>query len=332
MLNYCGGEKSKTGTLRFYCPRCKKSFSSYQKKSGKRKSALFWFEKYVLKGITYETLADWSGLTVQALFAQFQKLFKEDPPLLIIPQVKTEEAYLLIDGLWFGKRLVLLLYRQAKGKVLLHASFMAKEYGTLIAKDLLLLKEKGYRFTGVVSDGGTGIRKAVFRILGHIPHQICLAHLHRDVINAIGRFPKDERTRELKKLADWVWKIESREALRWWEEELQSWITKNKSFLNETQHLKKGGWWFIHKGVRKAVGILVSLPYTSFKFLDRPLMPKTSNAIEGSISVLSRKEDLHKGLKRENLKSFLNWFIYFYNRKLLSQRKTKKAGITNTKV
>lgn len=208
---------------------------------------------------------------------------------------------------------------------------MAKEYGTLIAKDLLLLKEKGYRFTGVVSDGGTGVRKAVFKVLGHIPHQICLAHLHRDVINALGRFPKDERTKELKRLADHLWLIESKEALKWWEGELQNWVNKNKSFLNETQHLEKGGWWFIHKGVRKAVRILVSIPDTSFKFLDRPLMPKTTNAIEGSISVLSRKEDLHKGLKRENLKSFLNWFIYFYNRRLLSQRKRKKAVITNTK-
>lgn len=71
-----------------------------------------------------------------------------------------------------------MLYRHSKEKILLHASFMAKEFGILIAKDLGLLKSN-YHFTGIVSAGGTGIRKAVFKIFGHIPHQICLAHLHR---------------------------------------------------------------------------------------------------------------------------------------------------------
>lgn len=227
----------------------------------------------------------------------------------------------MIDGLWFGKKLCLILYRQSKLKLLFHASFMSKEYGSLIAKDLLLLKERGYRFTCVVSDGGTGIRKAVFKVFGHIPHQVCLAHLHRDVINAIGRYPKDKRIKQLKRLADHLWLIESKEALAWWEGKLKEWTTQNKDFLNEIRHVEGFGWWFIHKGLRKAVRILVSIPDTSFKFLDRPLMPKTTNELEGSISVLSRKHLIHRGLKEENFKSFIKWFIYFYNRKLLSQKK-----------
>lgn len=210
-----------------------------------------------------------------------------------------------------------MLYRHSKRKVLLHASFISKEFGSLIAKDLKLLKSK-HRFTGVVSDGGTGIRKAIFTVFGHIPHQICLAHLHRDVINAIGRYPKDERVRELKRIADHIWLIESKEALRWWISKLQEWTDKNREFLNETRHIDQVGWWYIHKGVRKAVRILVSLPNTSFKFLDHPLMPKTTNELEGTISVLSRKHNIHRGLKRERVKSFIKWFIYFYNRKLIS--------------
>ncbi|MBI5465275.1 transposase [Candidatus Gottesmanbacteria bacterium] len=249
-------------------------------------------------------------------------MLDQDPPLTQSFQFPTDEAYLLIDGLWFGKRFCLMIYRQSKLKLLLHASFMFKEWGSLIAKDLFYLKNKGYRFTGVVSDGGTGIRNAVFRVFGHIPHQICLAHLHRDVINAIGRYPKDEQVKKLKRLADHLWLIESKEALLWWEQKLKEWTVKNKDFLNETRHVEGFGWWFIHKGVRKAVRILVSIADTSFKFLDRPLMPKTTNELEGSISVLARKHLIHKGLKRERVKSFLRWFIYFYNRKLLSQRKT----------
>ena len=213
-----------------------------------------------------------------------------------------------------------MLYRHHKKKLIIHASFVSRERGSLIAKDLKYLKSK-YRFTGIVSDGATGIGNAILAAFGHIPHQICMAHLHRDIINAIGRYPKDERVKELKRIADHIWLIESKEALRWWKDKLQKWSDKNRDFLDETKHLDTGGWWFIHKGVIKAARILVSLPDTSFNFLDHPLMPKTTNELEGSISVLSRKHNLHKGLKRERVKPFLHWFIYFYNRKILSQRK-----------
>lgn len=262
----------------------------------------------------------WSRYSIKTLENIFHYHFTKSPPSIAIPELTTDESYLLIDGLWFGKKYCLMLYRHHKQKLLIHASFVSKERGSLIAKDLKHLKTK-YRFTGIVSDGGTGIRNAVVIVFGAIPHQICMAHLHRDVINAIGRFPKDQRVKDLKKIADHIWLIESKEALRWWRNKLQTWTHQNRDFLTETKHLDTGGWWYIHKGVRKAVRILVSLPDMSFKFLDNPLMPKTTNKLEGSISVLSRKHNLHKGLKRERVKPFLQWFIYFYNRKILSQRK-----------
>ncbi len=131
----------------------------------------------------------------------------------MIPELTAEVSYLLIDGLWFGKRYCLMLYRHHRRKLLIHASFISRERGSLIAKDLKILKKK-YRFSGAVSDGGTGIGNAVLVELGRIPHQICLAHLHRDIISAIGRYPKDQRVKELKKIADHIWLIESKEALK----------------------------------------------------------------------------------------------------------------------
>lgn len=270
--------------------------------------------------MTYDQLVSWSSYSLRKLENIFHQFLDQSPPTLKIPELITEESYLLIDGLWFGKRYCLMLYRHHKRKLIIHASFVSRERGSLIAKDLKILNNK-YRFSGIVSDGGTGIGNGITAVFRNIPHQICMAHLHRDVVNAIGRFPKDRRVKELKKIADHIWLIESKEALIWWKDKLQNWIVKNKDFLTESKHLDTGSWWYIHKGVRKATRILVSLPETSFKFLNHPLMPKTTNELEGTISVLSRKHNIHKGLKRERIKPFLQWFIYFYNRKILSQRK-----------
>lgn len=222
-------------------------------------------------------------------------------------------------------------YRQSGNLKLLHISVVGREAATKITKDLRFILNLGYRFTGIVSDGGTGIVKAVGEVFPHVPHQICLAHLHRDVIAAIGRYPKSERVRELKLLADHVWLIESKEALRWWRIQVDVWRKMHNDYLKEKKYDLDYNWWFIHKGVRRAINILQSIPDTSFKFLDHPLMPKTTNELEAQFGHLGKRWLAHRGLKTEKWEQFLRWFVYFYNQDKLSPRKMKKDEIYHTK-
>lgn len=215
-------------------------------------------------------------------------------------------------------------YRQSRNLMLLHISVVGREAATKIAKDLRHLISCGYRFTGIVSDGGTGIVKAVQDVFPNIPHQICLAHLHRGIIASLGRFPKDERVKELKLLADHVWLIESKEALGWWKEQLKQWIKSHNTYLKEKRYDMVWNWWYIHKGVRRAVATLEDLPYTSFKFINHPLMPKTTNELEAQFGHLGKRWLAHRGLKTERWENFMRWFVYFYNQDRLSRKKTKE--------
>lgn len=277
-------------------------------------------------------LSSISGYSIPHLVERFHVYFREDPPSLPhFDQSYQEVTFLLIDGLWFGRWFVLMVYRQAGTLFLLHISSMGREVGTKIAKDLHHLREQEYRFTGVVSDGGTGIVKAVSEVYPHIPHQWCLAHMHRGAIAGIGRYPKLERMRELKSLADHVWLIESKEALGWWEQKLAAWIKQNADFLKEKRYDLDYNWWYVHKGARRAVATLQVLPETSFTFLDYPLMPKTTNELEAQFGHVGKRWLAHRGMKRERWQHFLKWFVYFYNQDKLSQKKSKKAEKNNTK-
>lgn len=324
VVNFLAGEKNKSGTVRYFCSSCKKTCTASQRKVAQKRSLLHWFERYVLYGNTYETIGSWSGYSIRILEEKFHHFLSESPPGLSFPQLKVDEAYLILDGLWFGKRECLMLYRQSKDKLLIHVSFMKKEYASLIRKDIQTIKKADYHFSGVVSDGGTGVRKAVWKEYPHVPYQICLAHVQRSVRSALGKKPKEYRVQELLLLANHLFLIESKEALVWWKAQVQKWVTQHREFLWERRYDETGRWWFVHKGVRKAVRILFQAYETSFTFLRHPLMPKTTNEIEGSISMLSRKHLIHRGLRRERTKSFITWFIYFYNKDLLSQRKNKE--------
>ncbi len=316
--------KTPHGKKRYGCNTCRKT-RVYKRKLQKPNFFVL-FRQYVFWGQTYEQLADQSGYTIQYLQGQFQIFFTQEPPgLPLLDQSTTTETFLLLDGLWLKRGFILMAYRQSKNLKLLHISVVGREAATKISKDLRHLTLLGYRFTGIVSDGGTGIVSAVADVFPRKPHQICLAHLHRDVIAAIGRYPKSERVKQLKHLADHVWLIESKEALRWWQGQVEIWIESHNTFLKEKKYDLDYNWWFIHKGVRRAVSILKSIPQTSFKFLDHPLMPKTTNELEAQFGHLGKRWLSHRGLKTERWKAFMSWFVYFYNQDKLSPRKIKKV-------
>lgn len=316
--------KTKSGKTRYRCLSCLRT-RIYHPKRRYRSSLSTLFRQYILFGATYQFLSEISGYKVPYLARKFHLLLQEIPPELpLLDQSNIPQTFLLIDGLWFGRWFVLMVYRQSGNLTIMHISTMGREAATRIEKDLKKIKEH-YLFTGIVSDGGTGIVSAVNEVFPYTPHQICLAHLHRGIIAAIGRYSRDFRIQELRRIADHVWLIESKEALVWWKEKLNDWIKRNNSFLKEKRYDLDYNWWHIHKGARKAVATLLELPKTSFKFLDYPLMPKTSNEIEAQFGHLGKRWLAHRGLKRERWEYFLKWFVYFYNQEKLSQRKTKEA-------
>lgn len=310
--------KTKSGKKRYGCNWCRKT-RVYKKT--KLVNTLDLFKQYVLWGLTYEMLSSITGFSPRYLESEFHKLFRLDPPHLPrIDQSKFDEAYLLIDGLWFGRWFVLLVYRQSGNLHLLHVSIAEKEATTKIERDLIYIKNGlKYVFTGAVTDGGTGILSALTLVYSHMPHQICLAHMHRRIVSSLGRYSRDERIRALRWLADWVWMIESKSALSWWNKELKNWIYQNIIYLRESHKDETGRTWFVHSGVRKAVRMLVKLPKTSFVFLDHPTMPKTTNELEATFGHLGQRWLRHKGLKRERWESFLKWFTYFYNKEKMDR-------------
>ena len=205
--------KTRTGKKRWYCKICKTSRIYHIKQ--KKLDIVSLFKQYILWGLTYEMLASSSGYSIQYLVVEFHKLLLLDPPKL--PRFKQESvsdlAYLLIDGLWFGRWFVLLVYRQSGTLYLLHISIAGREASTKITKDLKFIRDElKYVFSGSVTDGGTAICSAVDEVYPHMPHQICLAHMHRDIVNALGRYSKDKRVTDLIKLANHIWFIESHEA------------------------------------------------------------------------------------------------------------------------
>ncbi len=287
----------------------------------KKNDFFSWFRLYVYKGRTFESLADQSGFSTKTLqrYVHYQ-LEKETPKLDLLISLP-RPYYLVLDGLWFEKEFVLMVYCISGLPFIIHHSYMKKEWGSQITKDLEYLKELGCDPDGLVSDGGTGITKAIKKVFPFRPHQRCLVHVHRQASLGVGKRPKEKCLQRLKELINHLFLIESLEALTWWTEELLRWIRVNKDYLKENTHdAKRGRWWYTHPRVRRTIQILLNAPSQSFVFTKgHPLCPRSTNEVEGINAILSRRFTVHSGLSLIRWQSLLSWFIYFRNQHQLSK-------------
>lgn len=324
--------KTNNGGLRYRCSGCGITSISYQKKRPSKKPYFHLFREYVLDGVTYQYLAKKNRVSIQTLLSWFHRYFNQQPPVLPLPAIDKDYIYLVIDGKWQGKHSVTMLYRRSDTKTILHASVMRKEYSSLIKKDLEYLVNQGFACSGVISDGGTGITKAVAKVFPNEPHQRCLAHVHRKYTASLGKHPKDANVQALKQLVDHLFLIESRAALKDWVLWVREWYKLNWSYIHERRRDDIGRVWYAHPGPRKVLYGLLRAAKTSFVFLRCPLMPKTTNCLEASIGVISDKKRIHRGLKRCRQPQFVKWYIYFYNQKQMSSRKQSEDKKTHTKL
>jgi hypothetical protein len=313
--------KTGKGRIRYRCPLCLTTKSSSPRKHRSDELHTL-FQEFVLHGETVSNLSRHSTYSGNYLNLWFQDQIFQTPPHFSLPIPHREEQYVLLDGLWFGDDLNLMAYRLHHWPFIIHHSFGKRETATRVRRDLIGITQESYIPSGVVSDGGTGIVSGIKKAYGPLLHQICLLHMARQARSSIGKHPTDQRIVELKGLVDHLFLIESKEALKWYLGEIKSWSDRNKHFLTEYGHDElTHRWWYIHKGARHTLKVLLTTVKTSFAFLEDPLIPKTTNGIESIFSTVSSKWLVHRGLKHERWQPFLEWFIYYYNYEKLADSK-----------
>ncbi len=101
-----------------------------------------------------------------------------------------------------------------------------------------------------------------------------------------------------------------------WTKELALWHKQHKAYLLEkTIHEQTGRYWYKHKLIRRSyLTIKRALP-NMFHYLSNPLIPNTTNGIEGFFSHLKNHLDLHRGLTLKHRIDFIKWYVYLSNDK-----------------
>jgi len=183
-----------------------------------------------------------------------------------------------------------------------------------IKEDLDNLIKLGVQIESITTDGHKSILKAIRKSIPEAIVQRCLIHIQRMCLLWLTRYPRHISGVELRKLVLMLLKIKTHNDRIYWMKQLDHWYIKHKAYLQErTVNQISGRYWYTHKLLRRSYFTIKRAQPNMFHYLNNPLIPYSTNGIEGFFSHLKNHLDLHRGLTVRHRIDFIKWYIYLSN-------------------
>ena len=282
--------KTKQGKVRWYCSRCNRSNIKKRNDTAIRNQKVL-FKRYILGSRSIFDISKETHVSKRTIGRHFELFWKQLP----IPQTIIENIGLVLDATTIVKRevVVLIAYDPIK-QIVVSWQFVPRETYFAWSEFVKTLSRPQF----VVSDAQKGLIKAVREVFLGIKHQRCLIHIIRRSNSCLTKNPQTKVGLELRDIVRLLSQIETREQKEIWIRMFNEWNIKYQDFLSEKkQSPYSNRKWFVHRKIRGIRSMIInSSPYL-FSFLEDPLIPKTSNCVEGGIN--SPIKDLirkHRGL------------------------------------
>ena len=181
----------------------------------------------------------------------------------------------------------------------------------------------------VVTDGGSGLMKALKEFWPQVKIQRCLVHIQRNVRTYLTLKPRLAAGKSLRRLSLKLTKIRTQEAAAQWMAAFAAWHAENQELLNERTYASewvgvrpKGirssrKWWYTHDRLRSAYQCMNKALQRGhlFTFLDEQLkglgINATTNMIEGAVnSGIRTMIFYHRGMPIEHRRRACEWFCW----------------------
>jgi len=201
----------------------------------------------------------------------------------------------------------------ATHQMILSNLYVPKEGFYSIRKWLLGLKDRGLEPVAFTTDGERSTLRAIASIWTHTAIQRCLYHLQHEGCRWLRSYPRTTAGRELRHLLLGLIPIRSVKERDRFVLAYKHWLAKHRSFvLSLPMNIKAN-----YDLKRTIILIRNALP-NMFHYLMDPLIPSTTNALEGWHSRLKRSYRQHAGLSQRHKIQFLKWVGYFENQQKIN--------------
>lgn len=315
--------KTKAGAQRWRCKSCGASRVHRIDSSAKQLKA---FLRWLMgKGTLKEQ--ECSKATFERRAERFWRLWPMPVP--------TGEVFdvLFVDGIYISKNLVVLIACNRSHVVAWHLA--ESECSASWASLMLKVAPPAM----VVTDGGTGFKKAARAIWPNSRIQRCLVHVKRQVVRKTTMNPKLDCGRELLRIARALPKVKDANAAAKWMAEYAGWCSRWERFLREFT-LRDGRKQYVHERLRSARHSLNGLVRdgTLFTFVEMAeerggKWDSTNNRIEGGVNAQIRLMlQHHRGLTTMRRVKATFWWCYLHSESKVSEAEILRTMLTDEEV
>ena len=295
---FCGSKRTKkngkqNGKQRYKCNDCGRRFDG-----GERLNSAKLWRLYSERKQSKSQLAEQFKCSRMTIHRYLNKSIKNSN--FAVP----DSVHLIMDTTYFGRKYGVMVLFDARTKQTLSVDEVAYETNALYFEAVNKLKEKGVEIQSITCD----LRQGLTDLFPNIPVQLCQFHQIKNIRKYLTNKPKTMAGIELNAITLTLTKTNRNT----FENELNQWFIKYKSFLNErTINAETGRSHYTHKRLRSAFFSLKrNLPYL-FVFEDFPDLniPNTTNLLEEKFKDVKRLLSNHQGMRKDNKILFIKDFL-----------------------
>lgn len=289
---------------RFKCSVCQKTFV-WKRPYNKIHKEKHWFELWVKEGYSIRQLCAISGYSKTKL-ERIKNYW-----LNKLPKERTEfnqYKYLIYDGTYFHKDGCLISLMDAKGQDMISNIYTNKEGLNATYPWFSKLKSQGLKPLYVAMDGEISVIKAIRLVWPKTKIQRCLWHIQREGMRWLRTCPKTQAGKDLRFLLSTLCAIKTIKERNIFIKNYKAWLTKYKSFVKSLPTTN-----IAFKDLKRTIVLITNALPNMFYYLKEPVIPSTTNLLEGYYSRLKADYNKHRGLTKKHKINYLKWYCYLKN-------------------
>ena len=293
--------KSRQGKQRWRCRVCGRCFI-WKNTLNKYLRQRIWFERWIVEGYTLRQIAAQSGHSIRTVQRIIEHWLGHPPPN------NTELSayrYLILDGTFLHQRKGVFVVMDAERFSVIHGAPDMAEGPAHLHPFCSTLAQHGLVPTSATIDGNPHLMRILRLLWPEILIQRCLVHIQRQGLSWCRQHPKRTDAKRLRAVFLKVMSISTASDCDRFLSQVHAW---ERRYGRRIARLPEKGWVF--SDLKRARSMLLSALPDMFRYLDNPLIAKSTNALEGYFARLKQKYRQHRGLVQRHRDAYFRWYLH----------------------
>jgi transposase-like protein len=229
----------------------------------------------------------------------------------MVPALNLERyKHFILDGTFLHRPHSLIALMEAQTHVLIAGRYDVPENSEpKLFRYLAGLQQAGLKPFSFTVDGNRTVMAVIRKLWPGVIVQRCLVHIQRQGLSWCRTSPRTVYARHLRKIFLQVTKIKTPMDRDAFLDAVIEWETKFGSYISS--RYERG---HVFSDIKRARSMLLRALPDMFHYLDHPLIPISTNSLEGYFSRLKGRYRQHRGIRKEKRINYFQWYFHFVSK------------------